>query len=194
MHTVHHTKAVVIKSQPSGEANKLFWLFTRDHGLVVALATGVRLAGAKLKGQTRDYTVLDVDLVQGREVWRLVSAVHDIDPLKETLREPIARSYIRNLATLERFVTEENPHPELFAHILECAMVAEYKALDQKVVRAYDAIGIWRTLIHLGYIAVDDKDSGLFTDPILHVALQLSTEKLKQLVKVVTEAIKETHL
>ena len=51
MHPIYHTKAVILRSQPVGEANKRYWLFTEELGLVVAVATGVRKHASKLAGQ-----------------------------------------------------------------------------------------------------------------------------------------------
>lgn len=193
MHTIHHTRAVIIKSQPSGEANKLFWLFTQELGLIVAVATGVRKGEAKLKGQLIDYGYVDVDLVQGREVWRLISATLTCNPLIDKLTHPLARPYVRTLATLERFLIDEGKQSELFDHIEECAMYIAQSPLvfDPK---SFDTLSIWRTLVHLGYIAVTENERELFVLPFSQAVGLLDIGMTASLVAVVNTTIKETHL
>ncbi len=191
MHTIHHTKAVIIKSQPSGESNKLFWLFTQEIGLVVAVATGIRKSGAKLKGQLVDYAFIDVDLVKGKDVWRLVSATLEFNPLADDPTQSLARPYVRTLATLERFLIDEGVHEELFAHIRECALCLNTEGVDAKI---FDTLAIWRTLVHLGYIAVEEDEVLLFTASFQQTLASVDEPTIKKFIILVNESIKQTHL
>ncbi len=183
MHTIHHTKAVILKSEPRGEYDKTWWLFTEDFGLVRAVTTGIRKPTAKLKSQLVEYAFVDVDLVQGRDVWRLVSATALYNPITDT-RSPCVRPYVRALGTLVRFLVDEGEHRALFAHILEIAR-AMGSGLDP---RAYDALAIWRILVHLGYI------DGTITAPFTDAARSLDDAAITALVHTVNETIKQTHL
>jgi len=191
MHTIHHTRAVIIKSQPSGEANKLFWLFTEELGLVVAVATGVRKHDSKLRSQLTEYTFITADLVKGKDVWRLVSATALFDPLGGHPQMPLARPYVRTLATLERFLVDEGVHTELFAHIEESARAVQTVTVEPAM---FDALAIWRTLVHLGYIAIEDGEILLFTTPFVDAIRLLDTPTTKKFVALVNATIRETHL
>ncbi len=70
----HHTEAIVVRSEPSGEANKRIWLFTREFGLVIAMVQGVRKPAAKLQSNITDYSVIAADLIRGKNTWRLISS------------------------------------------------------------------------------------------------------------------------
>jgi DNA repair protein RecO (recombination protein O) len=191
MHAIHHTRAVILKSLPSKEGDKLFWLFTEDFGLVVAVATGIRKPGAKLASQLIEYSFVDVDLVKGREVWRLVSAVPIVSPVSGKTTHPLARAYVRMLATLERFLVDEGVHTELFAHIYECTQVVGGEYGDSK---RFDTLAIWKTLELLGYIAVEDDAVAFTTMPFIE-ALELVDEKtINKMIVAVNTTIKETHL
>src|SRR4051812_4566548 len=98
MHAIHHTDAIVIKSLPAGEANKRVWLFTREFGYIATVMQGVRKGGAKLQGQVIDYAFITADIIKGKEVWRLVSATTQKNPLAGHTRDPLARSYVRVLS------------------------------------------------------------------------------------------------
>ncbi len=189
MHTIYHTEAVILKSQPQGESNKLYWLFTEELGLVRAVATGVRKGGAKLKGQLRDYGLVAVDLVRGKDVWRLTSARLILDPIERTT--DLARPYVRTLASLERFLGDEGSHPELFAHIRECA---EYVSTGAASAKVFDTLAICKTLAHLGYIALDESMTQYMTLSLAEALEQIDEATVKRLIALSNEAIKETHL
>jgi recombinational DNA repair protein (RecF pathway) len=190
MHTIYHTKAVIIKSLPSGESNKLFWLFTQELGLIVAVATGVRKGTAKLKGQLVDYAFIDVDLVKGKDVWRLVSATLQFNPLADDPAQPLARPYVRTLATLERFLVDEGVHAELYAHIEECARILTTDA----GAKVFDTLAIWRTLVHLGYVAIEEHELPLFTLSFEQALATIDEPTIKKFIILVNETIKQTHL
>ncbi len=186
MHTIYHTRAVILKSTPAREADKLFWLFTRELGLVVALATGIRKPESKLRAQLIDYTFVDVDLVRGKEAWRLVSGSEVANPLRES--GELARPYVRLLGALERFLVDEGEHPQLFAHVEEVAGLMR-EPLDPKL---FDTLALWRALAHLGYISVDDES--VFTLPFREALTRVNEEMRKRLVVEVNRAITQTHL
>jgi DNA repair protein RecO (recombination protein O) len=192
MHAIHHTRAVILKSLPSKEGDKLIWLFTEEFGLVVAVATGIRKPGAKLASQLIDYSFVEADLVKGREVWRLVSAVPIMSPVSGRTTHPLARAYVRMLATLERFLVDEGVHIELFFHIYECAqLVKEGMYTDSK---RFDTLAIWRTLELLGYIAVEDADIPLTSMSFLKALELLDEDRTRRMITAVNATIKETHL
>ncbi len=177
-----------------GESNKMYWLFTKELGLVRAVATGVRKPAAKLRGQLVDYTFINVDLVKGRDLWRLISARGDFDPLE--INTQLARPYVRTLATIERFLIDEGVHEELFEHILECGQYLNdlknhLEDIDPKV---YDTLAIWRTLVHLGYIAIEEDELPYFNLPF-HQSLNIIDEETRKKFNIlVNKIIKETHL
>ena len=58
MHHIYTTKAIIIKSLPLGEANKIYFLLTKDLGFIKASAQGVRLDKSKLKGHLEDFSAI----------------------------------------------------------------------------------------------------------------------------------------
>ena len=74
MHPIHTTPGLIIHSRPYGEAGKLLSIFTRDFGLVLANAQGIRLEKSKLRPFIQDYSFGIFSLVKGKELWRLTSA------------------------------------------------------------------------------------------------------------------------
>jgi recombinational DNA repair protein (RecF pathway) len=191
MHVIHHTEAIVIRSESSGEANKRVWLFTKEFGLVIAMVQGVRKPTAKLQSHISDYSVIHADLLKGKSTWRLVSARVIAVPLKGRERQPLARAYVRTIAFLERFLIGEGAHDELFAHLETVGMLVQQDNYDPRIV---DALSLWKMLVLLGYIAVEASDEQLFTLPFEQAVGQVNETKLKQLIKNATDAITSSHL
>lgn len=191
MHPIIHTPAFILKSLESGEANRRVWLFTRDYGLIVATVQGVRKPAAKLRSHLLDYTFVNVDLVKGREIWRLVSASVEINPFIGSYDELSARTYIRALALTDRLCVEEGVHDELFTHLFETLFLVGTTQEDSKF---FDAVVLWKILVLLGYIDVSEELQGLFTAPLKMTVTTAQGVATKQLVIDVTNAIKRTHL
>lgn len=191
MHTIHHTDAFIVKSQPAGEANRRLWLFTKELGLVIAAVQGVRKQGAKLAMHTSDYSLISADLVRGKEVWRLTTAQEIENPFIGKDPNGLGRAFIRTLSVVDRFCQGEEAHPELFDHLQECLAVIATHSIDPK---AFDTLSVWKVMVLLGYSAVAEEDRALFSLPLPDAAQLLTEAVRKRLIKEVNETITQTHL
>lgn len=99
------TQAVVIESFDQGEHDRVYKLFTREFGLIMAHAKSVRKLESKLRAHVLPRTLSLVTVVQGREVWRLVGA-EQIQETTETVSDVAA--------LVRRFIRGEGAHKKLF--------------------------------------------------------------------------------
>jgi len=74
MYSIQTTPGFIIDSRTYGEAGKMLFIFTRDLGLVMAVAQGIRFERSKLRPFTQDYSFGEFSFVRGKEMWRLTSA------------------------------------------------------------------------------------------------------------------------
>ena len=74
MHHIYHTKGIILESRNFGEAGKYYSIFTRDLGLVHARAQGVRKMSSKLRFVLQNFAYLKMDLVAGRDIFRVTNA------------------------------------------------------------------------------------------------------------------------
>ncbi len=190
MHPIIHTEAFVLKSIESGEANKRVWLFTRDFGLIVATVQGVRKSTAKLKSHIIDYCYINVDLVKGRDVWRLVSAETINNPFIGSYDKLRARSYIRALSLVERFCVEEGGEIDLFNHLIQVLKTLKSSSDNPNL---FDTIVLWKILVLLGYLELSPDSEKLFYIGLEEIS-SVSDSLSKTLIKDVTDAINRTHL
>ncbi len=190
MHTVHHTDAFILKIRPAGEANVRVWLFTRDFGLIVASVQGVRKQGAKLQMQLSEYSLVTIDLVRGRDVWRLVSITQLDAPLLDPEKVKAGRVLARTFTAVERFCQGEEIHHELFEHLRALFNCFARKDIDQS---SLDTLSLWRVMLLLGY-STEEEDSELLDAPLLETTIKLTPAKKKRLIARVSETIEHTHL
>lgn len=110
-YTVHTTNAFVLSSISHGEANKMYHLFTRDFGLVIATAQGIRLSKSKLRPHLLDYALSAVSLVKGRDFWRITSA--------NSIYKSKDKKYVQILSVIKRLLQGEGEHALLFDYLRE---------------------------------------------------------------------------
>ncbi|HEU0080857.1 MAG TPA: recombination protein O N-terminal domain-containing protein [Candidatus Paceibacterota bacterium] len=113
-YAVYSTRGFILGSAPSGEASKLYSIYTEDFGLVRAKAQGVRLIQSKLRYGLEDYSFCALSLVRGREVWR-VTGVQSLEAGDGSAKKGEAlRARARVLNLVRRLVHGEEKNGELF--------------------------------------------------------------------------------
>lgn len=99
------THCFVIESFDSGENDRVYKLFTREFGLVMARATSVRKLESKLRAHVMPRSLSLVTLVQGKEIWRLVGAEGQHNP---------GGLMVDVIELLKRFIKGEGEHKALY--------------------------------------------------------------------------------
>ena len=119
MYAITTTPGFVIDSRPYGDAGKIVSIFTRDLGLIMVTAQGIRLEKSKLRYFTQDFSWGVYSLVRGKEFWKLTSAA------ELSLQANLPQDYNALLARLafliRRLLQGEESHAELFDCLLACA-------------------------------------------------------------------------
>ncbi|MFA5827684.1 MAG: DNA repair protein RecO, partial [Candidatus Paceibacterota bacterium] len=152
MHHIYHTHGFILSSKNTGEANKMLTIYTREMGLVRALAQGVRLHKSKLRFTLQDFSYVNVDLVQGKELWRVTSAKH-------ISSFPLARSGAFSLVLMtrvskliERLCTGESPNENIFDDFIQALYLLDDENISSSSQEALELHLILRIMNSLGYI------------------------------------------
>lgn len=194
MHHLYQTKAYVLGAAATGEANMMCRLFTRDLGFVAAFAQGVRLAKSKMAGHLTPGTFVQVSLVRGKELWRLVGAIEIAAPKDEmTLEERVQRRafWARISKFLNRFVQGEDPHVDVFDDVeaIGQILVPDFVAH----IRTLECLFVLRSMYRFGYIApgvLVEFTSGALTAEMVVSFVQHQHAALA----LINKALKESHL
>lgn len=103
------TPCFVIEGYDQSENDRVYKLFTREFGLVMAHAKSIRKLESKLRAHIVPRSTALVTLVKGREIWRIVGSeggVVNNDRLYEVTK------------LLNRFVRGEGTHKALYDKLL----------------------------------------------------------------------------
>jgi len=152
MHHIYHTHSFILSSKNVGEANKIFTFYTREMGLVRAMAQGVRLHKSKLRFTLQDFSYVNVDFVRGKEFWRVTSAKHNSSfPLLRTdTNSTLLMARVSKL--LERLCTGEGPSEEIFDDFIQALSLLDSDDISSSSREALELHLVLRIMNNLGYI------------------------------------------
>lgn len=110
----YETRGIVLSRTPAGEANAFIALLTPGLGLVYARAQGIRRPGAKLAAALTTFAESNVMLVRGKDGWRVVGAVLEMNWFMKMSHIAPRRKAARVSGLLVRLVAGEVHDPGLF--------------------------------------------------------------------------------
>lgn len=151
-HHIYHTHGIILGSVSIGESNRFYKIFTEDLGLVNASAQSVREGESKLRYVLQDFSFVTLDLVRGKDVWRIISAGEwrEIAKIKgDTVR---LKLFARSCALLSRLLQGEGCESELFSDIVYAAEFLETEGVPSEFVSTFETLFALRVLARLGYI------------------------------------------
>ena len=112
---LYRDRAVVLRQHKLGEADRIVTMLTRDHGLVRAVAKGVRRTRSKFGARLEPFAHIDVQLHPGRNL-DIVTQVVSLDAFATDIVSDYGRytCACAMLETAERLAGEERaPAPAL---------------------------------------------------------------------------------
>jgi DNA repair protein RecO (recombination protein O) len=121
-------QALVLGTVDYGDADRLVTLFTHGRGKLTAFAGGARKSKRRFAGALQSFTLIRAQLVERRgDTFRLDQA--DIQGVFHRIRQelPLIARALYCLELCRELVRDREPHPQLFALLLEYL-----EKLDQK--------------------------------------------------------------
>lgn len=193
-HHIYHTRGIVLSSVDTGESNRFYKIFTEELGLVGATAQSVRAEKSKLRYALQDFSFVNVDLVRGKEVWRIVSA-GVCEPLNEIKGDPLrTKIFARFCALLLRMLHGEVRDEALFGEVVKVIVFIETCAVKESNIDSIEALFTFRVLAHLGYLDPVGFERFLREDAYTEDALQELEKVLASIVLKINEALRASHL
>jgi recombinational DNA repair protein (RecF pathway) len=151
-HAIHHTKAIVLGIKNLKEAHRMAILYTQDFGLMYVHAQSIRKHEAKMRYHLQFLSMVHVDLVQGRDIWRLTGIHEDTSSL--SFVETPWYGFLDRVATiLYRLCQGEESNDELWEEIIYIYSLIQEKHEYQE---SYEIIVVVRVLSALGYWSGDE--------------------------------------
>jgi len=193
MHHIYHTEGIILGSKGYGETGKYYSIFTRDLGLIYASAQGVRKMSSKLRFILQDFAYIKVDLVQGKDFWRVTSA-SKANSLEQLTKNRGTLEVVSNIANLlKRLLAGVEKNEALFVDLIKGLSVLE-KIEKKEDLRNIEAVIVLRILNNLGYIGGNEKLENLIQSPLEEELVFEAAKSRPQVLRQINRALKETHL
>lgn len=193
MHHIYHTEGIILGSKNFGESGRYYYIFTRDLGLIYAQASGVRKIASKLRFILQDFVYIKVDLVQGKNIFRVTSA-SKTNLLENIIKRPETFKIVYNVSRLlRRLLAGVEPNEALFIDLVKSFSILE-KLTDKRDLANFEAVIVLRILNNLGYIGDNENLKEFIRSPFeANMLLEVSKSRQHVLTQI-NKALKETHL
>ncbi|MDP2788618.1 MAG: DNA repair protein RecO [bacterium] len=193
MYHIYHTEGIILGSRNFSESGKYYYIFTRDLGMVTASAQGVRKMSSRLRYILQDFAYLKIDLVRGRDFWRVTSA-SKTNALEEISKQPATFKIFSKIARLlRRLLPGEDANQELFTDLIKGLSVLE-KSNTKEELQNIEVVIVLRILNSLGYISEQEVLKDLIKSPFGDDIVSEVSKSRIQILRQINKALKETHL
>lgn len=193
MHHIYHTEGIILGSKNYGETGKYYSIFTKDLGMVYASAQGIRKMSSKLRFILQDFTYIKLDLVKGKDFWRITTA-SKTNKLEKLSDPKIFEVFVNICKLLKRLLTGEGANEVLFLDLLDGLFILEKSHNNTDELRSAEAIIVLRILNNLGYIGGDKDLKDFIKSPFeKNLIFKATTNRIK-ILQHINKALKETHL
>lgn len=195
-HHRYQTQAFILGSTPLGEANRFIDMFTEDLGRVRAIARSIREERSKLRFSLQDFSVSDVSLVRGREVWRVVGAEaqHNFHhEFKGRIEE--RDTMIRLLSLLKRLLNGEEENRALFSVVSDSFSFLSGTLLNKEELSSFECLVVLRVLYNLGYLAKDNSNAHFLETADMTTDLMSNISPIRfDMIKQINISLQESQL
>jgi len=193
-HKIHHTEGFIISGSNYGEANRYLSIFTRDFGLVRASAQSVRKVSSKLRFSLQDNFYTRVDLVRGKEIWRVTNA-KKFSNFDKIYGDSNILKFLANIFRLtKRLCHGEEQNEEFFDILTETYQFLEAENLTEGDIKNFECVTVLRILHSLGYIGEPSNVSAFVESVITRPILQEAQMSRRILIEEINRSLRESQL
>jgi DNA repair protein RecO len=191
MHHIYHTNSIILDTFPTGEADMTILIFTKELGMILAVAKSVRSAKSKLRYSLQIGSVSKVDLVKGKQVWRVISAtpIDRINILDTETRAVVAKA----VRFVKRMVDKEKEERGIYSD-LESLLFSTKKGHSKEKLAEIELVFYLRSLFGLGYIANNTEFREILSREYSISELETLPLPRKKILDAIKNAIYESHL
>lgn len=191
MHHIYHTEGIILGSKNFKEANKYFYILTKDLGLVYAEAQGIRKLSSKLRYVLQDFNYVKLDFVQRKNIWRITNAIKT-NELELLNKDFYKLKIVANISKLLlRLLPGIEPNPTLFKEVLDGFFLLEGNNSKEEL-KNIEIVLVLRILSNLGYIGENFED--LTRSPFESELLSVLSKNKVSIIKEINKALRESQL
>lgn len=163
-HAIYQTKAFVLDVKNGKDENKLAWLYTERFGKIFVHIQSARKINSKLNPHIQQFSLVLVDLVRGKNIWRLTGAQGIENALSFVGQKKYlsVESYAYHLL---RLCSSEEFHEEIWPDIERVFAVKNFNYKES----IFEVFILFRLLAKLGYLGRES----LLLDENIHYTADL---------------------
>lgn len=197
-HHKYTTEAFVINLRSRREADALVTLFTRELGVIQAVATGLRRLLSKMRMSVGQYSHIRVSVVQGKDFWRLTNA-EPRDEYWGSFSKEAKLSFARLSTFLARMMPAGEKHEEIFNHLIDCSnfLILLSKSNPKEIQRKSELIElifVLRALHGLGYLGNPTEWKYVLEGDITEEVLEHVEKDKKKALNKINSTLESSHL
>ncbi|MCX6754072.1 MAG: DNA repair protein RecO [Candidatus Nomurabacteria bacterium] len=194
MHHIYHTNGFILNSHNKGEANKMLTIYTREMGLVRAMVQGVRLHKSKLRFSMQDFSYAKIDLVRGKDIWRVTTASNiSTFPFARKSR-PSLLIIARISKLLERLCDGEESNEKIFDDFIQALYLLDNTDIEPSSREALELHLVLRIMDSLGYIGESADLLSYLGCPINLYKTNLLLKEKQSIISHINKALNESQL
>lgn len=194
-HHIYHTEGFVLGGAGVREADRYITIFTRELGVVSAIAQGVRKGSSKLRYALQDFSYARVDLVRGAHVWRITSASPRSDFDAVAADPTKQRVYAKILSMVRRLCSGEAPDEGLFDDLRQSFLfLANHAVSDPEILVGFELALLVRILHRLGHLRSFPEGGQYLSGTIDEQMCRAASGAKAALVREINTAIRESQL
>ena len=161
MHEIYNTEGIILSSGDIGEANKFITIFSEQFGLISATAQSVRQIKSKLKHGLQKFTVANISLVRGKDVWRITNVEYKQNLYYEFRKNKFKlKVVISILVLIKKLLAGEKYNERLYKIIRRAISFFKKNDLSKEEISDFENIVLIRILHNLGYFDENKKVRG----------------------------------
>lgn len=188
-HEKHLLVGFILDSNPYGESGRILKILTREFGVMILVATGVRELKSKMRGSLDTLQIVNFEYVEGAEVNRL-TGIFESEKFSNIFTIPKRRVVSNIVNFVLRTVVGETSNQNLWDNFLEGLRQLDEQKEINKNFQVFEIIWLIKILTSLGYWEIGKYDK--FDEKTISF-LEIDENK-KQIVEEINNSIKSTHL
>jgi DNA repair protein RecO len=193
-HHIYHTQGFILGSAIVGEANRYITIFTRELGVIGAVAQGIRKIDSKLRYALQDYSYARVDVIRGKHSWRITSAQPQADFAALGADPEAFALYAKLLGIIRRLCSGEEPNEILYAEVHEAFLFLNHAQLSSEARSGFELVFLIRLLHNLGHMQPFARLEAYLGAPIDEPLCIEAHKEKSVLVREINTALKESQL
>ncbi|MEK7652671.1 MAG: DNA repair protein RecO [Patescibacteria group bacterium] len=190
MYKIYTTEGLIIESRIFGESNKIYFILTRDFGLIKATAQGVCKTESKQKFGLQTLSFSKISLVKGKEIWKITSAI-SLENVFSNLKgeKNKLNVFIRIVSLIRKLLLEEEKEPIFFDVVKSLYKFLKTENANNKdKLSSAELLTVMKILHTSGYLG-ENKNFGDLLD-----TNDFSDETMNNIKRIKREMLKEVNL